>query len=56
MFRSSLENQFVNKVPEVKEANQMRIVYKLVCESHYELRNKLPNFATKFGTFVVKIL
>jgi predicted DCC family thiol-disulfide oxidoreductase YuxK len=33
-------------------------VYKLACEFQYELpnlRNELANFATKFGTFVVKV-
>jgi hypothetical protein len=45
----------IAKVPEVKEANQMR-GYKLVCEFHYELRNELANFAVKFGTFVVKLI
>jgi hypothetical protein len=49
-FILEFTSQFVNGVPEVREAIKC-VVYKLVCESHYELLN----FATKFGTFVVKV-
>ena len=44
-------------VPEVKEANQMRRLQTGLWISlwTFELRNELANFATKFGTFVVKV-
>jgi hypothetical protein len=44
-------------VPEVKEANQMRCLQigLWISLGTFELRNELANFATKFGTFVVKV-
>jgi hypothetical protein len=47
-------NQFVNYAFDWLHLLQGAIrdfVYKLACEFQYEL----PNFATKFGTFVVKV-
>jgi hypothetical protein len=52
-------NQFVNYAFDwllLLQGPIKDFVYKLTCGFQYELLNLATNFATKFGTFVVKVL